>query len=105
MCIFFGHAEARRLRQWRYCSIRAPQQDSLSGHVPLPLSARFWVKGYSTSDADLNQLATVLGHLVTSDDIQAGLITIPFASSIAFNAAALCFDALVVFWFFCRFQM
>lgn len=44
-------------------------------------------KGYSPNDTNQNQLATVLGNILTRFDIPAPIIRIPYASSVVFDAS------------------
>jgi hypothetical protein len=45
-------------------------------------------KGYVCSDANLNQLATIYGNLLTQADMVAGLATVAYSAAPTFNAAA-----------------
>src|SRR5579872_1337243 len=44
-------------------------------------------KGYSTSDADQNALATVLANVKTSADFPAAIVTVTYGTTITFDAA------------------
>ena len=44
-------------------------------------------KGYSTSDSNQNQLAAVLAAILTQADLPTPLVTLPYASSVTFDAS------------------